>query len=153
LTEIVAVVLVVDHKYDAKPVVAAKFAVCPDKIFASFPAQLASVSVMETVGIGNTSTNFEAVMVQPSAFVAVTVNVVFAVGETEMVAVDAEFDQEYAAKPAVAAKFAEFPVKIFESSAVQLASVSTIARIGEAKTVIVCEAETVQPSVVVAVTE
>jgi hypothetical protein len=55
-----------------KPAVAAKFAVAPLKTFASSEVQELSVSVMETTVPDTTSTIFEAVAVQPSAFVMVT---------------------------------------------------------------------------------
>jgi hypothetical protein len=136
-----------------KPAVAARFAELPVKIFESFAVQLASVSVMETVGAATTLTVFDAVIVQPLMSVAVTEYVDVAVGLTEIEAVVAPVVHEYVVNPAVAASVAASPESTFSSFVVQELSVSAIVKTGAGTMVIVCEAVVVQPSAVVAVTE
>jgi hypothetical protein len=152
-TIIEAVVSAESHKYEAKPAVAVKFAAWPESTFASFAVQELSVEVTANVGAATTVTVFEAVEVQPFASVADTEYVAVAVGLTEIEAVNPPLDHEYAAKPAVAAKFAVWPDKTFESFAAQELSVSVIEAVVGATIVTINEAVEVQPSAFVAVTE
>lgn len=114
------------------------------------------VSATTIIGVGSalTTISLVAVAVHPSAFVTVTVYVVFAIGETTIAAVvcAGEVLQLYDVPP-LAVSVALAPVHIVPSSlVVPEVSATEMDAVGSALTMIVVEAVSVQPSELVTVT-
>jgi len=133
-------------------------ALAPEQIVpSSFVLPEVSVTAMDGVGRAFTVIVCEVVAVQPSAFVIVTVYVVFKIGETVIAAVvwDGVVLQEYVSviAPPLAVSVALSPVQIVPSSAVfPEVSATVIIGVGSGLTVIVWVEVAVHPSALVTVT-
>ena len=140
------------------PPLAVSVALAPVQIVPSLGV-LPEVSATVIIGVGSALTVIveEEVAVHPSAFVIVTVYVVFKIGETVIAAVvwDGVVLQEYVSviAPPLAVSVALSPVQIVPSSAVfPEVSATVIIGVGSGLTVIVWVEVAVHPSALVTVT-